>query len=499
MSSFYGLEIGKTGLFHSKTALNLIGHNIANADTAGFTRQRIIGQNIEPASMITRFALATNETTGGGVRVQLIDQVRNPFVDRQIRSEYADLGKYVTRTEELLYVESFMNEGTDQSMSKSLSDFFDALSEFQKDPVNQEMRVVVQINAQKLVETFNHYHKQLVEAQNLYNDSINTTVMNINELADSIALYNKQIMAYELSGETALDLRDQRNLLIDELSTLVNIDYEEDELGRVNIFVGDNVPPHQLVEKSTAHHLQIALDDTEPSTGEDIYTVYMSDGVTELQYSTGSLGGYKSLRDGNTMDNIGIPYFVDQINTLAQTLAVEFNKIHERGWTMQNGSTPSEQGILFFDDLGDPTTITAANIKLSDDVKNDPFKIAASDEEIDFGASVDKRSNNKIALELLALTSSVNVPTVGNFENYLKSIVVGVGTETARSKKNMETQSAVVQNLDQRRQSVSGVSNDEEMINMVKYNHAYNAASRVITAVDEQLDQVINRMGLVGR
>jgi flagellar hook-associated protein 1 FlgK len=229
---FYGLEIAKSGLYVSQKGLTLSGNNIANANTEGYTRQRLVINSIY-SSTLSR--LHIGQTIGGGADVKQIDQIRSAYVDKQLRSEYADLGQWSTRYSELEYISAVLNETTDTaSLTSALSDFYDSIRSLSNDADSLEMRTNVQEKAKKLCETFNYYYNQLVDQQNSYNDSMQATVTSINTLLTGIADYNKQIYAYELGGQSANELRDERNLLVDKLSQLVNIDYSENEIGRAS-------------------------------------------------------------------------------------------------------------------------------------------------------------------------------------------------------------------------------------------------------------------------
>ena len=497
MGSFYGLEIAKTGLFVSSKALNVTGNNIANANTVGYTRQRLVLESIRPAALDSRFSQVNKGSIGGGVTVSQLDQVRSEFLDTEFRRENADLGMWNSRTDTLEYIESLINETSDNSMSSTLADFFDSIAELSKDPVNKEIRTNVQQNALKMTETFNHYYNQLTELQRVQNDSMKVTVDRINEILVSIGDYNKQVYAYELSGEKANELRDSRNLLLDELSKYVNIDYTENSQGNLVV----SVEGTELVNHMDVTKLEAVADQTGVATGEaGFYSIYLEGTTTAFKYSSGELKAYQQLRDGNSVDNVGIPRIISNLNTLAQSISKEFNDVHSGGYTLPYESTLSHTGVNFFAvPTGGYANVTAKNFSLSADIMSNVYNIAASDQLVDLTAANDQRGNNKNVLKLLELSSSNDIAVVSNFENYLKSTIVEVAIESAHTQKMQQSQEAVVTNLSNRREAVSGVSTDEEMIDMVKFQHAYSAASRLITAIDEMLDVLINRTGSVGR
>jgi len=500
MGSFYGLEIAKTGLFISQRAINVTGHNIANTNTEGYTRQRLVTESIDPGALDGRFGLGQKGVVGGGVQVQVLDQLRSDFLDREFRRENASSGYWETRTEEIAFIDSLFNEMSETGIAQALSDFYDSLHELTKDPVSEEIRTNVLQNGIKMTETFNHYYNQLVSLQRTENKQMDVVVNEINDHITNIAAYNKQIYSYELSGEKANDLRDKRNVLLDELSRLVNIEYDENSDSHLVV----TVEGQELVNHTTTTYLETQPIINDLITGETgLYQIFLETGPV-FNYSSGELKARKDIRDGSTESDIGIPRIIDRLNTLARSISEEFNAIHETGYTMPFGGAPSTDEIRFFEvalvaGVPDYTDVTAENFSLSTEVLDNVFNIAASDTEIDLGLPNNQQGNNIIALELVELTSRTDIPVVSNFENYLRSTVIEVAMESAHSEKLAEGQSFVTTNMDDRRQSITGVSIDEEMINMVRYQHSYTASSRILTAIDEALEVLINRTGTVGR
>lgn len=496
-SMFFGLEIAKSALAVSQRSLTLTGHNIANANTTGYTRQRILQHAIDPSFAPSRIAVDKRASVGGGVETCVIDQIRSEYIDRQYRGENASLGYWTTRTEELYYIETILDELSDSSVSASMRDFFNSISELSMDPVNEEIRTNVQQNALKMIETFKHYYTTLTDLQSTYNESMDITVQDINDLLTNISNYNKQIFAYELSGQKANDLRDKRNVLLDQLSGLVGITYEE------------NTDGHMVVScegVELINHVTVTYLETQPvlegvvSQTPGFYEIYYEGTTTPFNYSSGQLHAYKDLRDGNTPGEIGVPYVLESINTLARYMAEVFNDVHSDGYSMPFGSEPSQTGINFFDvPAGGYGDITAGTLALSSQILENVNYIAASSVPIDPNADNPQKGNNVIALALSALSTRLDIPGVGNFENYLKSTIVEIAIDSSTSQKMMYSQQTIMDNLEERRQSVSGVSLDEEMVQMITYQHAYAAASRALTALDEALDVLINRTGLVGR
>jgi flagellar hook-associated protein 1 FlgK len=187
------------------------------------------------------------------------------------------------------------------------------------------------------------------------------------------------------------------------------------------------------------------------------------------------------------------------LNTLAQSLAQSFNEVHETGYTIPIGAGASLTGIQFFDvPAGGYAAITAGNIALSAEVLADGSNIAASDAPIDLNAEDTGIGNYKIAQKLYELTTSKTIAGIGSFDDFLTSFVVQVGIACSSAQDMSESQTAIVDNLETRRESISGVSIDDEMINILSFQHSYAAAARVLTAIDEAIGILINNTGRVG-
>lgn len=491
---FYGLEIARRGLTVSQQAITLTGNNISNANTEGYTRQRLVIESLYP-NTVTRFGGLLQ--IGGGAEVTNIEQVRSEYIDRQLRDEYASLGQWGTRSEELQFIESIMDETSESgSITAALTDFYDSISKLITDPDSKEVRTNLQQNGIKLCETFNYYYNQLVDLQNSYNEAMKATATKINSLLTGIANYNEEIYGYELGGQNANELRDSRNMLLDELSQLVNISYSEDADGKLTVSVDGTT----MVNHTDATLLEVIADQTSVVSGlSGFYSIYYEGTTTDFEYSGGKLQAYQDLRDSTAVETMGIPYMLSSLNTLAQSIAQEFNAVHETGYTIPYGGGTSQTGIDLFEvPAGGYNAINAGNITLSDEVMDSVYNIAASGAVVDLSAADTQEGNNEVALALYALTSSTELATVGSFSDYLKSFVVQVGIASAGSQETSDTQNVIVNSLETRRESVSGVSVDEEMINLVSYQYAYAAASRVLTAIDEALDVLINSTGRVG-
>lgn len=514
-SSFSGLEIGKTGLFISQNELNTTAHNIANVDTPGYTRQRLSTAAIPPAGSNVQFAAAKNGAAGRGVASVTVEQIRSPFLDYQYRNENSTSTKWKTKEQYFEYIEALFNNEledmeTSSGISSQLSNFYSSLYSLVEAPADSEIRANVQQNALKLTETMNYYYDRLTEQQSTLNESVRVSVSQVNDYARQIAELNEKIFGYELSGERANDLRDQRGQIMDELSGIIAFNYSEDSGGNVNI----EIDGKYLVRQTTMHELTVSAtmdNPVKPGAGNRLYEIYWADehgnpAGSKIEARSGALSAYMEIRDGNDEDHIGLPYIIGQLNTLCQKIANDVNTIHRTGYTIPNDTNGnlSQTDVDFFEDTSaarDGSEVTAQNFRLSGAVLENVYNIAASDNLVAVaGEENEQRGNGNIALAMAELVNQTDISgNPDNFDSVYKSIITGIGIEMNHISVTSRAQAVMQSHLDEQRQSISGVSLDEEMTNMIRFQHAYTAASRVITVMDEQLDVLINRTGLVGR
>jgi len=495
-STFYGFEIARTGLVAGQYALNVTSNNISNADTEGYTRQRLLTTPKIPAAGIQYFSVSETAAVGGGVNVDSIEQIRDAFLDRQFRNENADANYLEKLTSGLQDIETMFDELSTMSISTTLSEFFNSIQDLSNNATDYEVRAEVQSKGLQLTSTLNYYYRKLSDQQSVYDQSVDTMVAQINEIAESITNLNKSISEFEITGQAANDLRDQRNLLLDELSGIVDITYYETVGGQLHVQIGGR----DLVNHTTMDALTTTPTIYNPltETTELNEVIWASDSAA-VTIESGALKGTLVLRDGDTQEMYGIPYLVGELNTLVNALVTEINTVHSQGWTMpcdENGGA-SITGVNFFDDFGGATTITAGNFKLDDSILLTPNNIAASDVEIT-DANL-QHGNNLNALALLDVINSNTLAGVNNFQSYLTTTISTLAIEVSYNKNMFEMQNVMLSNKEDSRLAVSGVSIDEEVANMIKYQHSYSAAARALTTMDEALDVLINRTGMVGR
>jgi flagellar hook-associated protein 1 FlgK len=538
-STFYGLNIGNKGLFVAQRQLDSTGHNIANANTVGYSRQRFVTSAVPPPGFQQKFAPISKGQVGAGVETLSLDQIRDQFLDRQYRHEQTKANYWSTKSNALYYIEDVFNGEHETSLVGIMGSFFNAVQELTKNPTDEAIRTNMIQEARKMIDVMHSNYSQLRDLMYQQDYALAMQVNTINEISQKIASLNENIFKYEQGGNVANDLRDTRNLLIDQLSTLVDIQYREVGTGKYNIHglelstmeINIGVDNEPLIVHKDFRRLYAdqsakndVIFDIEYSLGADLpdesllHHIRFEDsdvfggGDTMLEVSGGSIKGYIDIRDGNDRDNQGIPYFIARLNELAKALVETFNEVHEQGWTVPYTNKDgiffeSATGISFFAE----DCLTAATIRLSDEVLASGFNIAASSQVVQRVRNPDdgmdgpdgvwhfNTGNNEIALRLLTEVKGRNdIPVIGSFEGYYKSFISELAAEVGNAKQMDLAEQVLVDSLESQRLSVMGVSIDEEMTHLIRFQHAYNAAARTITSMDDLLDVLINRTGRAG-
>jgi flagellar hook-associated protein 1 FlgK len=463
MSNIMGLlTIGQTALLAQQKAIDITGNNIANVNTEGYSRQRL---NLVQNSPVR----VTNLTMSTGVSAeQSIQRFYDEFVNSQLNSENESLGRWEAQKSALEKIEVMFDEVSGYGLSTAMSDFFNAWQDLANNPSGHVERVQLVSAAEYMTETFNQISSSIQEFQSDINTNVDNIVDEVNSITEKIAGLNQKITQVEVTGHNANDYRDERDLLVKELSKLIDIESFEDGDGNMTITVGDGKP---LVENSSAWELTT----TDNGGVQDVFWK-SSDGSTvniTNAIDDGELKGWIETRDVLLND------YSSRMDDLAAAIVDSVNTLHSGGTTLDGTIT---SGVNFFDPAGND----AATISVNADILSNVQLIAAADASED----VPGGSGNAIAISELQNSSQA---TLGNatFDSYYNSLVGDVGQDATSANFNYEHQTSMVNRLENQRQEISGVSLDEEMVNLVKFQHAYNAAAKIITTVDEMMQTIL--------
>ncbi|WP_203363292.1 flagellar hook-associated protein FlgK [Bacillus sp. REN10] len=523
-STFHGLETAKRGMFTQQSALYTTGHNISNANTPGYTRQRINFQTTEPYPGIGMNRPNIPGQMGTGVEAGSVQRVRDSFLDTQFRGENNKLGYWQARADSLSKMEDIMNEPSKNGLSAVMGEFWGSLQDLSVHPENEGARVVVLERGQAVVDTFHYLHSSLSSVQKDLGNQISVNIKEINSLLDQISDINRQIGEIEPHGYLPNDLYDQRDVLVDQLSQHMNIKVEPVETGGHALKIAEGVynismikadgTPVELVKGTTVNKINVESENAAIDSDGDGIADLPDGAVTGFKVNTGTTiqitdftqGKLKALaeaygyKDGADVKGI-YPNMLDDLDKLAYTFAMVFNDVHDDGY----GLNQETKGKDFFTGLATEKD-AAKNITMNNLLPKD---IAASTEKADLTTDPSKpvsnggNGNNAIALGKISdklLTAADGLPIEsGSIKTFFEGVIGRLGVDGLEANRLTKNSGVLAKTVEKNRQSVSSVSLDEEMTNLIKYQHAYNAAARNITVVDEMLDKIINGMGVVGR
>ena len=511
VSTFSGLEVAKRALSTQQAALYTTSNNISNANTEGYTRQRV---NFEQISTLTgsRYTEGVKSNIGSGVQAGSIERIRDQFLDVQYRNENSKLGYHEQRAEAMGQMESIMNEPSEQGLSFTMDQFSNALQDLSVNPEDSGARSVVSQRGQAVADTFSYVSNSLEAVRSDLKSQIDVTKTEFNSIIDQISNVNRQIGDVEPHGHVPNDLYDERDRLTDRLSSIANvsIDYEKSSgqpsdiaMGKATVTLNGVGQDVTLVDGTNYEMKQMAIT-TDTANNLTTFTFTNPDDATDTvdidaadYNSTGELSGLMEM--SGFVDSAGndAGYYnkmLGDIDKMAVTFVNEFNRVH------QNGTNLTGQATADFFTIDESITRPATSLAVSDVIINDPNNIAASAS----GSSGDGENAIELADVFSKLQEDYEDPIEGlgnkrSIKNYYQSMIGDMGVVTQEANRMSNNASVLRQQVEENRSSVSAVSLDEEMTNMVKFQHAYNAAARQMTAVDEMLDRIINNMGLVGR
>ncbi|MFP5457503.1 MAG: flagellar hook-associated protein FlgK [Bacteriovoracia bacterium] len=483
------LSIGKSGLFTAKKSMATTSHNIANANTEGFSRQEVR----------TKTGITLNEgpyVMGTGVDIQSIKRGHDELVEKKLNSSISQHNFNEERTTQLGHIEEIFNEINSEGMNKVLNRFFNGFRELANRPEDETVRGLVRENAKIVVGDFHRIQRDIDQTRAGINKKITLIVDDINHLSANISKINKEVAALEVSGAEANDLRDQRDSALRQLAEYFPVQSYYDEQNR---FVVNVEGMGTLVAGDVQQQLVVGnrLSDKYSSEQKPMLEIFFKSRPAEpisSRFKTGTLGALLRTR------NEDLQGVEDQLDELAYSLANATNAVHRKGYA--NRSVPIDErtglpmpgladgpvtGIDFFEA---PTgrKRAAEYLKLSELVLGDVNNIAA-------GIEPNSPGDNRVAIAISRLQHEkiLGEGSATLEEHYLKT-VGGVGMQAAKSKIDTEQSGGILAQARSIKERISGVSLDEESANMVKYQNAYEASAKVIRASDEMFKAVLGIM-----
>jgi flagellar hook-associated protein 1 FlgK len=451
------LNTGRRAIQVQELAMQVIGHNTANVNTEGYSRQRLDYRTSPPGGI-------GQYNVGSGVDVGSLGRIRDQLLDGHIRERRSQVAYWNQRYESLQEVESTLNGLGDVNIDSRLQEFWAAWQDLANDPESESSRLALLQRSQSLTSSIRRASSDLTAQLENANDQIVFEVDHVNQLTSQIASLNVGINQAELNGSEASDLRDQRDLILEELSGIIDISSEEHSGGAINVYSGGQV----LVQVDTSIDLHVSS-----IAGNSSQLPTIKHGITgsEMQITQGSLRALLDLRDTD------IRPALEDLDTLATTLASRVNAIHRTGYGLDNTS-----GIDFF-----ANNVTgAADLRVNEVIVDDVARIASA-------SSPNAAGDNSIALAVAAVQNEKLLNDGrATLDEFNRNISLRAGSNLSYANAQLEIENAAQENLLSRRASISGVSIDEEMTRLIQVQKAYEAAAKIITTVDEMINTLLS-------
>ncbi|MDY0393238.1 flagellar hook-associated protein FlgK [Virgibacillus halophilus] len=375
MSTFHGLEMAKQALFAQQAALYTTGNNISNANTEGYTRQRVNFETMSPYPSASRNRPEMPGQMGTGVRAGTIERVRNEYLDTQYRGENSKAGYWQTKSDALSRMESLLNEPSENGLSNTMDKFWQSLQDLASNPENSGARSVVAQRGEALADTFNYLQSSLSTIRSDLSNQMDVTVSNANSILKQINNINAQVKEIEPHGYLANDLYDERDRLIDQLSSIVNVKVSYSKSGDGALESAPGLATVELVNDSgkSFDPKMTLVDGTK--TGDEAINRFEFNGDEDsasvsIEGKTLPLSGVSQTGALNALIhsyNNDYPDMQKQLEDMAIAFKNEFNKVHSLG-VDKNG----EPGIEFFEIDND------GKMKVNADILKNKDLIAAS-------------------------------------------------------------------------------------------------------------------------
>lgn len=455
MSDFNGLRIALSSLYAQRKALLVTGQNIANVNTDGYSRQRV--ELIADSGPATPARESRYPGPGMGVLTGDTTRLRDQFLELRGYQEHAVEAGLKESQSVLARIELAFDEPSDNGISALISGFLAAFDDVANDPEGMAARAQLVEQGKTLMGGFAQLDAALESQRTSSIRELDSVIGEVNQAAARIAELNQHIGSAINNGFSPNELMDQRDLLIAGLAEQVGVTVRPSENGMVDLFVGGTA----IVRGTHVSPLRLEVG-TDPA--QTVRVSWAAD-----SYAAGITGAAGGLLAGI---NDVIPRYRDGLAAVAQQVADDVNALHRTGYAL-DGST----GRDFF--VADPT----GRFEVDPAIAADPALVAAS-------PAAGTTRDGSLAARIAELT--------GVADTYQR-LVVKLGVETQATNRRVEVQAAIVAHVDGARESAAGVNLDEEMAAMLQYQHAYDAAARFLTAVDQTLDTLINSTGLVGR
>ena len=502
--SFFGFQAAQRALQASQAGLNIVNQNISNANTDGYTRQRLDLSTSSPLSP-PNLQGQLNFQLGQGVDIKGITRIRDSFLDNQYQKELGTQGELTKGNQIFNQLESIIGEPSSTGLANSIQQLFASVSDMRNSPQSVPARTafiqkmvdltqVIQNQGQQLADL----HKNLVgttgDATSFPTSQLGISITDFNSKLASIADYNKQINAILSSGATPNDLLDKRNQLVEQLSSLADVDVKPLNGEQLQISLGGQI----LVRGTEVLDTLKLTANTGVNAAAVPALVTTTTGGTDITNGIkgGKIKGILDLAGNNTaIENV---YGVfSKLSSLFENLTSQFNTVQQAGRDLtgtQHPVTDTTYGQLFNTDStysGSGPKLLFLKVNPNFRLNPDKISLAANDTTITGGFAGVGDSRNAQAFSNIRTTVFSGLSN-STLETFHQSLVSRLGTDARSYQDRVDSQDTVITSLEGRRQSVSGVSLDEESLNLLKFQRSFEAASRMVKAFNEVYQTILN-------
>lgn len=454
--NFSAFEIGRRALNANQLGIEVTGQNIANVNTPGYSRRRV--ELVESAyQSIHGFPIGT------GVSIAGVHSFRDIFIQSRIQTETGIAGRLTAERDALAPVETSLQGSESGGLQSSINSFFGAFRDLEANPNSVPLRSLVGQRGSSLANAFHTTRQRLDDIRTTTDAQLRSTVEQANGLSEQIATLNGQIRSVEAAGAEASHFRDQRDVAVNKLAELTGARTTTNSDGTLTLSIGDGKP---LVLGTTANPLEI--NDTPPLGLAQV----MLDGEPAV-ITEGAIAGYK-----NAISSIATQ--INDLDSLAAAVVERVNTLHTSGTDLDGNA-----GVNFFNNT---PPVTAENISINTAILGDPRLIVAS-------PLTQPGQTGTIAGEIANLLTDQNSTAgtrSGSFSSIFGSMIADAGERVSSADNALQTQAAILSQAMAQRDAVSGVSLDEEAINLMQYQKAFEAASRFIRIADEMTQMILS-------
>ncbi len=453
------MDTALSGLQTQQVLIDLTNSNISNVSTDGYSRQTAVVSTVHSNC-------SSDSGTSLILDVTEIKRVTDSFTIKRLNTTTETGGKLEAELKYLESVESLFDESEGSGLSEALGDFFNSWQDLANNASGSSERSVLVSEAESLASAINDMYSSLQEIRIEINRDISSTVDSINTLTSQIADLNNKILEGESSGLNVNSYLDERDSLVTELSELVDINYSENDDGQIYIQLSNG---KSLVRGSSSWSLDTQTNST---TGMQDITWTDSDGsetVVTNAITSGTLGGAIEVRD------TVIPEYLDSLDELASEIISQVNTLHESGYDL-NG----DAGLSFF------SGSDASDISVNTAIADDPDLIAAS------ATATGVPGDSTIAASIYSLqNASLMNSGTSTFSEYYSGLVSDIGSLVSNTESSYSYQSDLQEYYNNLKESVSGVSSDEELANLVLYQNTFEACAKVMSVLDELMETLL--------